>query len=341
MGGSGVCCRACMSNAVLGTCASLYVIIGVAIAATAGAAFFTPLGQIITPVYAACTMGGGIAIFIIGCIGLCAACDSQQRVCLLHLFTLLTLSMVVLSVVLAIIMFEYEAMLEAASAAGGEVIKDDVAEGVADATVAVSASSADVIRTMATNAFYACGATVNATEETARYTFRCSNSKDFGILAESINATCMNPDVAVALNASAGSVFHKCYAGSSFPSWSGHDETGRAVSLSAATLLAALNTPKGLFCACSSTLIDAWILPYLGWAKYIAMCVCACFLLVLLACVHQICRRGCCGGKGRKEVERQPELSSIQMTYPDANAGKKKGKGASSKMNDGGYIARP
>ena len=41
----------------------------------------------------------------------------------------------------------------------------------------------------------------------------------------------------------------------------------------------------------------AYVLKYLGWAKYICIGVCAFFLLVFISCVHQLCRRGCCGEK--------------------------------------------
>lgn len=53
--------------------------LGVAIVAAACATFFTPFGAIITTVYAMSMIGGGVAMFVIACIGLCAACEDQKK----------------------------------------------------------------------------------------------------------------------------------------------------------------------------------------------------------------------------------------------------------------------
>jgi hypothetical protein len=262
---------------------------------------------------------------------------------MLHLFSMLTLLMVVLSIVVAVIMFEYENVLKLASAAGGELAREGVEEGVDEAVGAIGETSTTIISSIATNAFYACNAVINATDIPMAFSFNCL-SPDFPILAATINGTCMDPAVTALLNVSSGSVFDTCYMGAAFTEWTGKNAFGTAVALSASTLLAALNTPKGLFCACSSTLIDTYILPYLAWAKMAIIAVCVFFVVVYCACIHQICKRGCCGDKSKKKAleEKQPEMSSIQMTYPDAAPTQgKKGKKGHSKLNDGGYIARP
>lgn len=212
------------------------------------------------------------------------------------------------------------------------------------------------------------------------------------MLQDTINGTCMD---ASAYNLS----YAHCYAGSSFPTWTGVDPFGVPVVLQGDLATpATLNTPKGLFCACSATLIDAYVLPYLLWcdprergrdpgpprgaprraacparsaahpegartrppaaprgcstvsrsvatrrAKWTPVAVALFFLLVFVAGIHQLCQRGCCGGKGRQPLDRgerglQPD--SIQMTYPEERGGvaSKKGKKGARDM---GYIARP
>jgi len=314
------CCRTCLSNAVIGTCASVYLIFGVAIASAAAATFFTPYGQILTPLYAGSMLGIGISIFAVGVVGLFAACDSKQRVCTLYVFGFLTLSMIVATAIVGALMFEYERILEVASGTGSE-------GGVQALSRSIDRASTAVVKTLATNAFYACGAMVNATLfSPAVYTFRCSDSA-FSHLQDTINGTCTN-----GLNASVGAAYYHCYAGGAYLSWSAVDAFGHAVNLTASGTLASLNTPKGLFCACSSTVIDEYVLPYLRWAKWVVIALTNFLFFVLLACVHQLCERGCCGGRhGSQRVERNDltpdaNLSSIQTemrTYPQMTQTKK------------------
>lgn len=335
MASCGECCRGCLSNAVIGTCASLYLIIGIAIAGAGMGTFFTAVGQVIDPIYASMLLGGGIVIFVVGCVGLCAACENKQRVITLYLFMFLTLAMVAASIGLTILLFQYEELLMLTTAAAGNHAAGTVANATELAGTAIGAAGTTVIKTLATNAFYACGAKVNATSVASVYTFECSND-EFNMLQATINNTCMDT---TAYNAT----FSNCYAGGSFPQWTGVDPFGVAVNLTSTTALATLNTPKGLFCACSSTIIDTYILPYLSWVKWLPIAVALFFCAVFVACCHQLYQRGCCGGKGltdKRERELQPD--AIQMTYPDQRreppAAKGKGKKGS---GSSGYIARP
>jgi len=325
-----------MSNAVIGTCASLYLIIGIGIAASGSATFFTAVGRIIDPGYAAALLGGGIAMFAIGCIGLCAACESKkkQNVLPLYLFMFLTLVMIAASVGLMIVLFQYEALLNLTTKAAGTEVAATVENVTATAGSTVGRTGTTVIKTLATNAFYACGAAINATSLPSVFDFSCADP-EFNMLQRTINSTCMDTS---AFN----TTFYHCYEGDSFTGWQGVDPFGVAVNLTTTTALATLNTPKGLFCACSSTLIDAYILPYLAWAKWLPIGVCIFFILVFCACVHQLCTRGCCGGKGREDnAEKDLQPESIQMTYHDAQPPPKKGKKGAAGSSGGGYIARP
>lgn len=334
-------CCGCLSNTLVGFCSSLYLILGVSIVAAAASTLFTPLGQIVTPTYAWALIGGGLAIFMIAVIGLCAACDSKQRVRLVHLFNLLTLIMVVLSIAISVAIFQYEDVLKLASRAGGETGERAVAGGIANAQSAIDSAGTSVIKTLATNAFRACDANVSYSSATA-YHFTCGNS-DFGFMDDTIDAAFVGLNAMGGLNATQGSMFYHCYVAEdgTFPTWPGEDIDGNAIALTSATLLTVLNTPKGLFCACSDVLIDKYILPYLAWAKWVAIAVCVFFLLVLAACIHQICKRGCCGGKKELQDPNDPkalQMSNIQMTYPPPGGNNKKG---AQRLNDGGYIARP
>lgn len=329
-------CCSCCSNAVVGTCASIYLIIGVTLVAAGGAALVTPYGQIVTPLVAVLTMLGGAATFVVACIGLCAACENQQRVRSLHIFTLLTLAMVVLSVAAVVLLFQYESVLVLASEAGVE-------GGVANASAEIVEARTRVIDGLATSAFYKCGAMVNATAGGA-LTFTCRD-ESFAMLAQAVNDTCFAPASLTSLNVSAGSVFASCYAGATFPSWHGEDASGRAIGLSSSPS-AVLNTPKGIFCACSTTLVNL-ILPYLRWTKYAAIAVVLFFLLVLSACLHQIKQRGCCGRKGLSEdgVQLQPGSQqgapSINQTFDSEAAKKGAHKSAKLARNESGYLMRP
>jgi hypothetical protein len=129
--------------------------------------------------------------------------------------------------------FEYERILEVASGTGSE-------GGVQALSRSIDRASTAVVKTLATNAFYACGAMVNATLfSPAVYTFRCSDSA-FSHLQDTINGTCTN-----GLNASVGAAYYHCYAGGAYLSWSAVDAFGHAVNLTASGTLASLNTPKG------------------------------------------------------------------------------------------------
>ena len=329
-------CCGCISNAVLGICASIYLLLGTIIFAAGCATFVTPFGQIVPPLYAGCMIGGGVGIFIIACVGLCAACESQkkQNVCPLWIFTLLTFVMLVLASASTVIMFQYESVLSIASAAGGEETSDSVDGAVGDAKSLLAGVSTTVIETLATNTFDACGANVTMAGGAIGYVFTC-NDDSFSFLEETITLGCLNPQSSI--NATNTSLYSTCYSSHdsdihSFP------DLEAPVFLSEDSIIATLNTPKGLYCACSSTLIDSYVMPYLAWAKYISLVIIVFFVLVLFACIHQICQRGCCGGKNKSGGDEQ--FNDIQMTYPAGGAGYTAGK-KKSRLNDNGFIARP
>jgi len=244
----------------------------------------------------------------------------------LWLFTLLTLVMIVVMVAVTVLIFQYEEVLRIAANAGGEETRSEVVHVVTQSVQLLDTASTAIISTLTTNTFSACEALVNATNMPMAYNFDCQQEY-FESFANMINSTCMAASVTTMLNTTTGSVFYNCYEGNTFTGWPAtvHLTDG---------LLATLNTPKGLFCACSSTVITGYILPNLAWAKYVPIAVAVFFLLVFCACIHQLCQRGCCGGKGTKE-----DFSDVQMTYPD-EANKKKAGKKGQKLDDT-YMVRP
>ena len=69
------------------------------------------VGEIFTPLYAGSLLGGGIGIFLVAVMGLCAACDRDGKVRWLWLFMLLTLLIWGLTIIACIFMFSYEKVL--------------------------------------------------------------------------------------------------------------------------------------------------------------------------------------------------------------------------------------
>merc|ERR1719498_294547 len=110
-------CCSTLTNVIVGVSAVIYLILGVVIAGVSASTFFTPYGEIITGVYAASGIGGGVAIFLISVVGFCVAC-SKRGTCLLSLFTLLTLIITLMIIIALVLMFDYESVLRSASSMG-------------------------------------------------------------------------------------------------------------------------------------------------------------------------------------------------------------------------------
>lgn len=308
-----------MSNTFLGLSATLYLIIGIAIVAAAASTFFTPYGKILTPMYAGVFLGGGCALFLIAVVGYVAACRKrsersglQGARCLLWIFTILTFLMFVLSIVAVIFMFDYEKILHGAA----KVSVDETTETIGD-------TSTEIVKNIATQAFDGCEAdvTVPSPAEPTVFQFHCNNTY-FKTLTTTINSVCFAES---AVNASAGSLFEKCYAGDDLLSESKWPEPANAplpttypasANPPAAAVLGALRTPKGLFCACASALLEDYVLKYLNFAKYVVIGVCLFFLIVFASGIHQLCHRGCCG-EPRDDALGSSErnLSQVQMQY--------------------------
>ena len=100
----------CLSSIMLTFNATVYLIFGVVLIAASVGTLFTPYGQLVNVFYSISTISLGVLIFLIACIGYFAACDSEKRVGLLWLFTLLTLLMAILSGGAAAVMFQYASM---------------------------------------------------------------------------------------------------------------------------------------------------------------------------------------------------------------------------------------
>ena len=123
-------------------------------------------------------------------------------------------------------------------------------------------------------------------EDTAErfLTFQCRDPA-FPTLVKTVNKRCLNDQ----LNATANSTFVRCYEGGMFASWTHTNDTHLTTALG---VVAALNTPKGIFCACSSQLLNQYIRPYVAAGKVAALTCCFFFAFAVAACVHQLCVRG-------------------------------------------------
>jgi len=319
-------CCSCFTNIVLGFSAFIYLLLGIAITGVAISTFFTPYGQIITPIIAGSGIGGGVAIILIAIIGFCAACNKEST-CLLSVFTILTFVVVLLLVVAIVLFFSYEELLH-------EAARVDKEDAFVAASAVVSTTGTSIVAELSKVTFTACNASVTPSSEAGIYNFACRDN-DFYQLSQILNNTCLSDNP---INASAGALFTRCYSdapGTIFSSW---PPMYNLTVGSAASTLMVLNTAKGILCACSSSILEEYIMPYLLTVKIIGICITVFFALSFVSCCYQLCKRCCC--------EKPPEAAApphargwsvggnVQMT-----AQGKSGKGR--KQPDSVYIARP
>lgn len=166
-------------------------------------------------------------------------------------------------------------------------------EGTRIATAGASSGGTSFVRTVSRNTFAACDAEITYTPTPDVYDFRCRNQEDFKRLSYLMSRTCFEGEPVVGTY---GSLFQRCVSdrvGTPFSSWEPEvNLVGRDPPPS--SVLAVLNSPKGLFCACGSSLIDGYVLPFVEAAKVIAVCVMIFFYLVFVAGTVQVTLRCCC-----------------------------------------------
>ena len=328
-------CKSCMANSVIMTCATIYLILGIVVMAAAGATFFTEYGKIIPPLYAGAMMGGGAVLVFLATLGYCAGCKSRDedtgrqtgRV-YLFFFTLLTFIMFVLTIAGIAYMFAYENILHTAANANVDINAVENAVGDFGTTT---------LKTLATSTFVACDANVTmATAST--FAFTCENS-GFSLLEATINTACL-PSINTPFSSTENStaLFADCYSEDLFnlALWPA------PLAVPGHSMLSVLNTPKGIFCACSSEILDNYILAYMGYAKWVLIGIALFFFAVFFACCHQFYKRGGCFCCWKPTPKADP--NGVQLSYgargidPNANApGGKSKKGAKSDM----FLARP
>jgi hypothetical protein len=276
-----------LNATVLGLAATIYLIIGLVFIAASAATFFTPYGEIFTPIYAGFGIGIGVLIFLVSVIGFLAAC--QKGKCWLGLYMSFDLLIIVLIIIAVILMFRYEDVLRLASDAG---VDGAVTGGLA----ALTEYETNLIKDVVTNAFTACeGNTTVADATTGSFNFKCDDSY-FNLLGESVN-TCVSNGV----NGTVGSIMYTCYMSDK---WVQTDSDGDRVNLTqpatTENVLPVLQTPKGLYCACSSTIMNDFILKYIGVTKYVGIGIGVFFILIFLSCCY-LC---CCAPKPQEKEER-------------------------------------
>merc|ERR1712100_471579 len=179
--------------------------------------------------------------------------------------------MMVFTVVTLCIMFNYEKVLAIAAQA-------NVATSTSSAVEAIGTHGTTFVKTLSVNMFLSCNPRVNMTSGYFDYNFECSNS-EFTQLGRIVNDTCLvDPPIITDTGdyAKWGS-FYTCYGGDMMNELVWVRPTNlpeNAADVTEPDVPAALRTPKGIFCACSSQIITEFILPYFSWVKYIMTAVC-------------------------------------------------------------------
>jgi len=302
--------------------ATIYLTLGLAITAASAATFFTPYGKIFTPIYAGSGIGGGVLILIVAIIGYIAACKRGK--CSLGLYMFFDLLIIVLIIIAVILMFRYEDVLNLATQAN---LDDEVKGGLA----ALSDAETTVVRDVVTKSFSACAGntTYNATDE--MYSFACSDSA-FSGLGEAVDS-CMHDGV----NATIGTIMYSCYTSENWP-----PATPLNMPATVQNVLPVLQTPKGLYCACASAIMNEFILKYIGIAKWVGIGVAVFFVLIFLSCCWLCC------SPNRKEKQPEANMRQVEFTPGGWSAGssgsgkQKAGYGKSGKYGgDAAYIAKP
>jgi len=317
------CCAKTLHTLILLITSTLYLLLGLAIVIGSAATFFTKYGDIITPLYAASSLGGGLVILGVSVIGFKAACSRKK--CMLGTFMVLDVLILVGAVASSALMFEYERVLNIAAESN---LDDDVTHGIAT----LSKARANVVRTVVDNAFEACdGKTTYNAGPPGVFEFTCQDTQ-FSFLGNNVQGC-----LADGVNATAGSTFDECY---NSPYWV---ETPALVNPPDPNqnLLAVLNRPKGIFCACSATIVNK-LLDNFRYAKYVAVGVCVFLFLVFISCCYL-----CCCAKAVPEESQQAELTPVGPgrgwsaggSVGSAPIQTKQKRGAS--RNDGAYLARP
>lgn len=111
-------------------------------------------------------------------------------------------------------------------------------------------------------------------------------------------------------------------------------------------LLPVLQNPKGLYCACSSKVMEDFILKYLTVTKWVAIGVAVFFVLVFIAC----CALCCCCKKKEQEETKEANIqfsgwsaggAASNSTVGYGPASGKKASVSKHKQPQGAYIARP
>jgi len=327
--GLGGLCRG-LNAFVLFLAATLYLILGLALVAAAAATFFTSYGEIFTPLYAGSSIGVGVGIVLVAIVGYCAAC--RQKACWPGIFMFFDLIVIVVIVAVSVLMFRYEEVLKVAGDVG---IESNVNSGLS----ALNKFETQTIRNVVQNTFGACNGTttLNETLSPPRFDFSCADD-DFDVLG-----TVVDKCVSTASMSSYNVTFYDCYT-ANVDVWP--MKTPLAKNFDVRELKAVLQSPKGLYCACSSKVMEDFILKYLTVTKWVAIGVAVFFLLVFIACCY-LC---CCAKKKLKEETKEANIqfsgwsaggAASNSTVGYGPASGKKASVSKHKQPQGAYIARP
>jgi hypothetical protein len=158
----------CLSNAVLGLAATVYLLVGLTVT-TVAVMLLSTYSTLLPHLYTLTLLGSGIATLLVAAIGFLAACERRNeqgvraRRCqfyLLELFALLTLGLLVASIAGLLLLLAWDNMLSGLASATELEFEGSALDFNEDLRTRSSEATTDFIQTLSTNAFRACGGTV-------------------------------------------------------------------------------------------------------------------------------------------------------------------------------------
>lgn len=265
-------CR-CSSVLLIVTSSLIFVALGLAVAALSIAGMVTAANLVVPTWYSGISLGVGLVVVLIAVFGFAGVCSRRRR-CFLTIFTLFTFLVFAMS-----------------SAVCGVVWASSQAVEVARSQNFVDLDSwektvSESLRTLVTDTWGACDATISPTGEAEMYSLSCGNA-DYASVQTFVNQNCLAGPV----DASASSAYYECYADTSW--WAPASTSSGEVPTDPDTTL---DSPKGIFCQCSDEIVD-FFNQYFTLGKWIAIGVSVFFLLVFIACLYTCC----CGGKSNAD----------------------------------------
>lgn len=275
-----------LADTILGVASTVYLLLGLIIIAGGLASFVTPQGKAIVPgIYAAGGLVVGFLVFLLAIAGYAAICAKKWYRCFLGTFMAFDLVILVACVAIAAVMFSFEQSMDLAAKAN-----------VNGVVTAADSAAMKAVKDMVISTLNACDGTAVPRQGVAsRFTFSCS-AAGFSFIGTAVNMclTASPLDTTGSTSAAGvatGSPYYQCY--------EGKDQQARAAWVPKFPITPpapAVGSPKGVFCQCSSALMDQ-LKPYMDYIKWVGIAIVVFFGLVFLSCCYLMC----CAKRAPKE----------------------------------------